>query len=242
MNFKLCILLLVIYNAMHQVKGDIFSSTSHLKNLMYLERHLISAMNDYIENLEEGLIEIKTYINDFMNSAGQPKYQGTYSDNLISNPLQAFHLIKRFAVQFRKINEKMHMANWSQIKSYINEYDHLLPTNEDLNGAALSLIRLQDTYNLNYTDLINGKLLDVDSNIEMNARDCLFFAKQSFNHGYYGHSLEWFDQAMKKANQEGNQTAGVDEIVPFYDVALKIVSFVRSFLCVCSISLCETAV
>lgn len=63
----------------------------------------------------------------------------------------------------------------------------------------------------------------------MNARDCLFFAKQSFTHGYYGHSLEWFDQALKKANQEGNTTASVDEIIPFYDVALKVVS--SSFYC-----------
>lgn len=227
MNFKLAITFLVIYNVV-QVKSDIFSSTSHLKNLMYLERHLISSMNDYIENLEEGLIEIKNYINDFMNSAGQPKYQGTYSDNLISNPLQAFHLIKRFAVQFKKINEKMQNADWNQIKDYINEFDHLLPTSDDLNGAALSLIRLQDTYNLTYSDLIKGKLLDVDSRIEMNARDCLFFAKQSFTNGYYGHSLEWFDQALKRANQEGNTTASVDEIIPFYDVALKIVSSIYS--------------
>jgi len=106
MHLKLIIILLVLHNVAHQVVGDIFSSTSHLKNLMYLERHLISAMSDYVDNLEEGLVEIKTYINDFMNSAGQPKYQGTYSDNLISNPLQAFHLIKRFAVQFKKIMKK----------------------------------------------------------------------------------------------------------------------------------------
>lgn len=222
MNFKLIIILLcLVYK---NVECDIFSSTSHLTNLMYLERHLINSMNGYIENLEEGLIEIKTYINDFMNSAGQPQLQGTFSDNLIANPLQAFHLIKRFAVQLKKINEKMDNVNWTQIKSYVEEYEHILPTNEDLNGAALSLIRLQDTYNLNYSDLIKGKILDIESNIEMNARDCLFFAKQSFNHGYYGHSLEWFDQALKKANQEGNTTASVDEIIPFYNVALKIVS------------------
>ena len=234
-------------------------------------------MNDYIENLEEGLVEIKNYVNDFMSSAGivafskslklqkfehkrlntwkpftrsrsfdckyyyyfrsyayvsnlpnlfagQPQFSGTMSDKLISNPLQAFHLIKRFAVQFKKIKEKMNSANWSKIENYVEEYEHLLPTADDLNGAALSLIRLQDTYGLNYTDLVQGQLLDIQTNIRMNARDCLFFAKQSFNHGYFGHSLEWFDQALKKANQEGNLTASVDEIIPFYNVALKIVS------------------
>lgn len=220
MNFKVIIILLL---SMRHAACDIFSSTAHLTNLMYLERHLINSMNDYIENLEEGLIEIKNYVNDFMNSAGQPQFSGTMSDKLISNPLQAFHLIKRFAVQFKKIKEKMSTANWSKIESYVEEYEHLLPTGEDLTGAALSLIRLQDTYNLTYNDLVQGQLLDVQTNIKMNARDCLFLAKQSFNNGYYGHSLEWFDLALKKANQEGNLTASVDEILPFRSVALKIV-------------------
>ena len=67
MNFKVIIILLLslLYNS-GQAAGDIFSSTSHLTNLMYLERHLINSMNDYIENLEEGLVEIKNYVNDFM--------------------------------------------------------------------------------------------------------------------------------------------------------------------------------
>ena len=188
MNFKVIIILLLSLLYGH-VSADIFSSTSHLTNLMYLERHLINSMNNYIENLEEGLVEIKNYVNDFMASAGQPQFSGTMSDKLISNPLQAFHLIKRFAVQFKKINEKMNSANWTKIESYVEEYEHLLPTGDDLNGAALSLIRLQDTYNLSLTDLVQGQLLDIQTNIRMNARDCLFFAKQSFNHGYYGHSL-----------------------------------------------------
>lgn len=50
--------------------------------------------------------------------------------------------------------------------------------------------------------------------------------KFSFTHGYYGHSLEWFQQALKKAHEEGNMTASVDEVIPFYDIALKVVSFI----------------
>lgn len=140
MNYLIIFLLI---NSLTIAKCDIFSSTSNLKNLMYLERHLINSMTNYIENLEDGLVEIKTYINDFMNSAGQSQYQGTFSDSLISNPIQAFHLIKRFAVQFKKINEKMELAKWDSIKNYINEFEHLLPDKDDLNGAALGLIRLQ---------------------------------------------------------------------------------------------------
>ena len=56
------------------------------------------------------------------------------------------------------------------------------------------------------------------------ARDCLYLGKHSFNNGYYGQAIEWFEEALHRANLEGNTTAPVDEITPFYTMALTIVS------------------
>lgn len=36
------------------------------------------------------------------------------------------------------------------------------PDKEDLEGAAFSLMRLQDVYNLDTRDMANGKILDVN--------------------------------------------------------------------------------
>ena len=58
----------------------------------------------------------------------------------------------------------------------------------------------------------------------LTARDCLFLGKHSFNNGYYGQSIEWFEEALIRAHREGNATAPVDEITPFYTMALTIVS------------------
>jgi len=60
--------------------------------------------------------------------------------------------------------------------------------------------------------------------ISFTARDCLFLGKHSFNNGYYGQSIEWFEEALSRAHREGNFTAPVDEITPFYNMALTIVS------------------
>jgi hypothetical protein len=60
-------------------------------------------------------------------------------------------------------------------------------------------------------------------NIISLARDCLYLGKHSFNNGYYGHSIEWFEEAMIRAHREGNTTASVDEIMPFYNMAIEIV-------------------
>lgn len=56
------------------------------------------------------------------------------------------------------------------------------------------------------------------------ARDCLHLGKNAFNNGYYGISLEWFEEAVARAQVEGNQTASMEEITPFYQMAVEYVS------------------
>lgn len=38
---------------------DIFSSTSHLQNLMYLERHMMHKLTDLVSDMEEKLDQVK---------------------------------------------------------------------------------------------------------------------------------------------------------------------------------------
>ncbi|RWS09826.1 vacuolar protein sorting-associated protein 33A-like protein [Dinothrombium tinctorium] len=183
---------------------DIFSSTSTLESLMHLERHMVAAMSEYVINVEHRLGEIKHYLEEFSQTAGRPEYHNLFvTEDIIGNPLQAFQLIK----QVEELEEK---------------YNSLIPSDEDLNGAALALVRLQDTYNLNITDLAEGKLLGQHTYIAMNARDCLFLGKHAFNNGYYGLAVEWMQEALVRAHREGNITASVDEISTFYQMALEI--------------------
>lgn len=159
-----------------------------------------------------------------MESAGQEKFQGTFSEDLVTNPLQAFQMVKRLSINFRKIERLMKRVNWGPIAKMSSQFSHLMPTEDDLNGAALSVIRLQDTYNLTESELIEGRIGRVESHVKMNSRDCFYFGKQSFNHGYYGHSLQWFEQALRLCRREQNRTTSPEEILPFYHVARQVVS------------------
>jgi prolyl 4-hydroxylase len=150
----------------------------------------------------------------------------------------------------------------TEIEELSAEYMAVMPKEEDLHGAALALIRLQDTYNLNVSEMANGEVSGTQGFIHMTgnffqshkvandarmirllimsmsvcehkltclpahrsaARDCLYLGKHSFNNGYYGQALEWFEEALNRAHQEGNTTAPVDEIRPFYAMAATIV-------------------
>ncbi|GFQ77713.1 hypothetical protein TNCT_402071 [Trichonephila clavata] len=41
------------------VRGDIFSSTAHLQNLLHLERHLVTTLHDYIDKTEAKVNQVK---------------------------------------------------------------------------------------------------------------------------------------------------------------------------------------
>lgn len=52
----------------------------------------------------------------------------------------------------------------------------------------------------------------------------MYLAKHAFNNAYYGHSLDWFEEALSRAYREGNSTASVSEIQPFYQMAAQVVN------------------
>ncbi|RWS27155.1 vacuolar protein sorting-associated protein 33A-like protein [Leptotrombidium deliense] len=170
------------------------------------------------------LSHTQSYIDEFGRSAGRPEFQNRHvSEEIIGNPLQAFQLLKRLTINWKTVKQLMSSTNvWNNIDELEKEYQSLMPSDDDLNGAALSLIRLQDTYNLTISDLASGTIHGVNSYVEMTARDCLFLGKHAFNNGYYGLSLEWFHEALTRAHYEGNATAPVDEIIPFYTLAAEI--------------------
>lgn len=112
------------------------------------------------------------YLGEFAYTAGQTRYAGTYADNLMDNPLQAFQLLKRLTINWNKIEQSMSKDSWSEVTQFVQDYRSLLPNQEDLNGAALALIRLQDTYNLTMSDMANGYIYRQNSMIQMSGK-CL---------------------------------------------------------------------
>jgi prolyl 4-hydroxylase len=221
MKMRAFLIIFIIY--LSRAKCDIFSSTAHLQSLMYLERHLVSSMSSYVSKMESTLEEIKSYLGEFADTAGRSEFQGKFaSDEIIGNPLQAFQLVKRLTINWERIQNKMKNYDWKNVEKLTNIYDVFMPNQDDLHGAALALVRLQDTYNLNMSDLARGSIFGYQTQVEMTARDCLYLGKHSFNNGYYGHSIEWFEEAMIRAHREGNTTASVEEIMPFYNMAIEI--------------------
>ena len=51
--------IIIVVAVSRRVSCDIFSSTSHLQNLMYLERHLVNSLYEYVEELEGKIARVR---------------------------------------------------------------------------------------------------------------------------------------------------------------------------------------
>lgn len=99
----------------------------------------------------------------FRNVEGYAREHEEASRNIqqyLSNPINAYLLVKRLTTDWKKVEElitedvgKSFVANITSSRS-----DLKFPTDEDLNGAAVALMRLQDTYKLETAQVARGVL------------------------------------------------------------------------------------
>ena len=66
-----------------------------------------------------------------------------------------------------------------EVESLSTEYAPVMPSEEDLTGAALALIRLQDTYNLNMSEMASGKISGSPAFAEMTGK-AIFIKKHTY--------------------------------------------------------------
>ncbi|GFR33384.1 prolyl 4-hydroxylase subunit alpha-2 [Trichonephila clavata] len=88
---------------------------------------------------------------------------------MVDNPLQAFQLIRRLAVNWDFVKRAMRSDDWNPIRRLISDYRQLMPNHDDLQGAAMALVRLQDTYKLSMSDMAKGSILGLPQGTRLSA-------------------------------------------------------------------------
>lgn len=112
---------------------------------------------------------------------------------------------------------------------YSNE--ETFPSTEDLNGVADALLRLQDTYKLETSNLANGdipidllhskfksKSNDLDhfiSKLTLTSGDCFELGKYSFSNEDYYHAVLWMQQALEQYSKEKIKQSNITEILEY---------------------------
>lgn len=224
-------------NFMGGSREDLFSATSKLEDLLSLESEIVRMVDKYLEAAQERIDTIKEYVTDYRElNRGRNVSQAITSgetSSVVAHPVDAYLLLKRLTVEWASVEDAMlqHANATHELVQRVVLFREgsSFPVIEDLHGAAVALVRLQDTYNLNMTTLPTGTFTGVGlienefrSSKPLNARDCLFLGKHAFNKGYYDKAIEWFEAAVYRSDNEEDTSASRDEIEPFLEAAVQV--------------------
>ncbi|CAH1793723.1 unnamed protein product, partial [Owenia fusiformis] len=69
---------------------------------------------------------------------------------------------------------------------------------QDHHGACHAILRIQNVYKLNTTDIANGIIMNNKATEPLSAVECLDIAKTSTKTAYYRQGLDWINIAVQK--------------------------------------------
>ncbi|XP_075524920.1 prolyl 4-hydroxylase subunit alpha-2-like isoform X2 [Dermacentor variabilis] len=212
-----------------QHQRDFYSSVANLLDLVDQEEEVSLMLLEYAERLKT----LRSNIISFVETR-QPYYDlETDSEvaDYMKHPVHAFHLMKRMVVDLGSIESQINELHASDPRPDITEMraSRLLPWDDDFNGIALSLARLQDTYLLNMTNLVDGHLTitsgprnrTVPGRISLTARDCIFMGQVAAHNGFYDRSVEWVERALEKAANENPPSISTEHFAKYLDLLIK---------------------
>lgn len=181
-----------------------FTALAEMEALLETENVLINNLEGFIQAQEERLEYLRRRMNEYQKEHDAASEDSTY----LLNPINAYLLTKRLTSDWRDIEQTMTTDVGHQFLYNISNYRNVVkfPTDEDLSGAALALIRLQDTYGMRTEDLAGGKLNGIQFSSEMSSEDCFEIGRQTYVTADFHHTILWMNEALNRINNHSQLT------------------------------------
>ncbi|XP_058270169.1 prolyl 4-hydroxylase subunit alpha-3 [Hemibagrus wyckioides] len=190
----------------HRSLGEVYTSMMSIKQNILSERQLIDHLRRYLDRETQRLEDIKRFYTKV-----SAFHTGTHNDSSVSmdNPLAAFTLIKRLQSEWLNIiYSNKGEENAQALKGSYKRIEGTLPKQEDLQGAAQGLLRLQDVYSLQVDGMVkghfqrirNGSIVDIykpSVGISLSGDDCFLVGKVAYHGKDYYHSVQWLEEAVR---------------------------------------------
>lgn len=210
------LLLLLLPLIASQEEDGMFTSSTDLNMLLDTEAELVDKLNTYVAEEEIRIEKLKKLVKNYQTMRDNAEEAG---DKFVGNPLNSFLLIKKLTSDWKQVQGLIQNSVGKDLFGNLTEQrDHFglrWPSDEDLNGAATGLMRLQDTYRLDTESLAKGILNGKHYGPELTAHDCFELGRQSYNNGDYFHTNIWMEQAMRLYHDEMEKTIGRSDILEY---------------------------
>eukprot|EP00094_Tigriopus_californicus_P009767 TCALIF_09416-PA protein Name:"Similar to P4HA2 Prolyl 4-hydroxylase subunit alpha-2 (Gallus gallus)" AED:0.25 eAED:0.25 QI:0/0.66/0.5/1/1/1/10/0/816 len=209
-------------------RAEVFSSGGNMKEIFRFDLDLLTGLEGYIENLEKRINNIDAYLDDFKKASSHLKPDDEPSDLDLGNPITSFNTVKRLSVFYKKVEDDLSdepTSNFNRTLRMARRRSVVSPAESDLHGLAKALLRIQDVYQVEVPDLAKGKFAStgvlIETNATLTAQDCWYIGKHCYQEQKLSHSLEWFQQAVNLAEEEGNRTLPVKVAKDYLNMVAK---------------------
>ena len=191
--------------------SNVHTSTHLLKRLVEDELKFIEMLNHYVSTIEDHANQVRNYTNTVYSNF-------TPSDDLevyVSNPLNSVGVIKRTGYIF--ISRLMPLINnktWINLQyELINMTSRLFPAMYDYHETCSSIALLQEAYNVNISDLMNGEVklvnnktnkLGFKSKFNLTWIQMYDIGVAASNRGWHDSAHIWFKRAIDQCSDKHN--------------------------------------
>ncbi|XP_064485318.1 prolyl 4-hydroxylase subunit alpha-2-like [Ornithodoros turicata] len=197
------LLLLLLSGVAH---CQVFSSVTHMSQMVSLERRLVFRLGNFLNRMEHKLNYLRSFLSDYYQATAPDNQLGSsdesFTNNPTASPIDAYATIKRLTVDWNDIADQFREPDWIEVERVVMETNESFPSQSDLVDAGEALIRLQQTYRLNLTEMVRGNILGHRSSAHLSARDCLYFGQLLYSQADYANAAKWLQESLDRLQVE----------------------------------------
>ncbi|XP_068152598.1 LOW QUALITY PROTEIN: prolyl 4-hydroxylase subunit alpha-1 [Drosophila tropicalis] len=181
--------------------SDYFSSITGLEQLLQTENILMRDLNAKLQSTKVQLQQLESEL-----SAIEFEQELALKDteNYLTNPVNVYRLMKRLNTDWMQVEGRIVDMSHQLAFNLSQRYDDGLsfPSQEDVEGAALALVRLQSTYKLDVAQVAAGILNGIKYGTDMSWQDCFVLGQQLFEMEDYNNTKVWIRESMERLRRQ----------------------------------------
>uniref|UniRef100_A0A8C4R5B4 Prolyl 4-hydroxylase, alpha polypeptide I b n=1 Tax=Eptatretus burgeri TaxID=7764 RepID=A0A8C4R5B4_EPTBU len=188
------------------VPSEVFTSIGQMAELRLAERDLVTSLQQLIAQEKERLAKIQRWVDSLQESKSSTA--NLNAEAFVGHPAQAFLLIHRLGHAWPNMASLLAHNYTHEFLSSLSANREIFPNDEDRQGAAKALLRLQDTYRLAPPSLAAGEIPGGLWMSRLLRDDSFTLARVAYIEGDWYHAEAWAAQALRQlhAGEPGTVT------------------------------------
>ncbi|XP_020811601.1 prolyl 4-hydroxylase subunit alpha-1 [Drosophila serrata] len=181
--------------------SDYFSSITGLEQLLNTEEYLIKELRSMVNGVRTSLQQLEGELSSIEQ---EHSLAASDTENYLTNPVNVYRLMKRLHTDWFLTEGRVQQISEDLAFNATKGYGLSFPSQEDVEGAALALVRLQSTYKLDVAQVAAGILNGVKYGSDMSWQDCFELGQQLFEMEDYNNTRIWLRESMDRLRRHSS--------------------------------------